>query len=54
MAAGTLNVALVTGGGGSPEDFPAAFATLERERVDALLVSDAPLSYASIVASLTS
>jgi putative tryptophan/tyrosine transport system substrate-binding protein len=44
-AAGTLNVALVTVGVASPGDFPAAFATLERERVDALLVSDATLNF---------
>ena len=44
-AAGTLNVALVNVGVGTPGDFPTAFATSERERVDALLVSDATLNF---------
>ena len=44
-AADTLNVALVDVQVASPGDFTAAFATLGRERVDALLVSDAALNF---------
>jgi putative tryptophan/tyrosine transport system substrate-binding protein len=44
-SADALNVALVDVQVASPEDFPAAFAILRRERVDALLVSDASLNY---------
>ena len=44
-AADTLNVALVDVQVAGPGDFTTAFATLGRERVDALLVSDAGLNF---------
>jgi len=44
-AAESLNVALVDVQVASPGDYPAAFATLSRERVDALFASDTPLNF---------